>query len=234
MPRCLIPELLKQSHHKQYNQPPMKLKVFSTLAGAAAMMGATLLTTSCNDSKSYADLLSAESKAINVFLADNNVILDIPADSVFQTGKDAPYYRLDEEGNVYMQVISAGNKKHMVKTDDQVYFRFTRYAIKSYVPEHYSDGKLVAGNFTESWGNADDLSVGASSFRFQNFLLSSTSQWGTAIQEPLKYLGMYCEVNLVVKSQVGLTQETAQVNPFLYHVWYLPPGYAEEDYQSAK
>lgn len=211
----------------------MKFKVSSTLAGAAALMGAMLFTTSCNDSKSYADLLSEESKAVNVFLADNNVILDVPENGEFKEGKDAPYYRLDSEGNVYMQVISSGNKKHMVQTDDQVYFRFTRYAIKSYVPEHYENGKLVDGSFSESWGNASDLSVGASSFRYQNFLLSSTSQWGTAIQEPLKYLGMYCEVNLIVKSQVGLTQETSQVNPFLYHVWYLPPGYAEEEYQSA-
>ena len=60
---------------------------------------------SCEDGKSYADLLNQESKYVNSFLADHRVIGYVPEDSVFEHGKDAPYYQLDEEGNIYMQVI---------------------------------------------------------------------------------------------------------------------------------
>ena len=39
---------------------------------------------------------------------------------------------------------------------------------------------------------------------------------------PLQFpsLGLGCEVNLVVKSQYGLTSEIAQVIPFMYNVRY--------------
>lgn len=63
---------------------------------------------SCDDNKSYADLLEDETKAVNSFLADQCVIDKIPADSNFVVGPDAPYYKMDEEGDVYMQVINKG------------------------------------------------------------------------------------------------------------------------------
>ena len=49
------------------------------VAAAAALTG-------CNDSKSYAELLTDETKAINVFLSNQNVILDLPADGNLLAG----------------------------------------------------------------------------------------------------------------------------------------------------
>ena len=43
----------------------------------------SILATGCNDSKSYADLLNEETKSINNYLADQKVINEVPADSVF-------------------------------------------------------------------------------------------------------------------------------------------------------
>ncbi len=76
----------------------------------------------------------------------------------------------------------------------------------------------------DGWGNSDDLSVGAASFRFGNYTLSSSAQWGSGVQLPLSYVGMESEVNLVIKSQYGLSSEISQVIPFFYNVRYFKQG----------
>ena len=68
------------------------------------------------------------------------MLLDIPADTVFEVGPDAPYYRLDEDGQLYMQVLNAGTPGYKVQYNEQIYFRYTRYAL-----EAYKDGKLPQG-----------------------------------------------------------------------------------------
>ena len=70
-----------------------------------------LLLTACKDTKSYSELLNDEEKAVNSFLAHQKVINEIPADTVFETGSDAPYYKIDEDGDIYMQVIKPGDRK---------------------------------------------------------------------------------------------------------------------------
>lgn len=165
---------------------------------------------SCDDTESYADLLKDENKAVNNFLSDQKVINEIPADSIFEYGVDAPYYKMDDDGNIYMQVIKPGSKDNMAKNDQLIYFRFTRYDLFS-----YSNGVLPEG-----WGNANDFDYKNTEFRFGNYSLPSSSQWGTAIQLPLYYLGIDCEVNLVIKSQYGYTDEISNVVPFMYNVRY--------------
>lgn len=190
---------------------------YSNLFAAIAITSAAIGNTSCSDSKSYAELLTDEMHSVNNFLADHNVILEIPEDNNFIEGPDAPYYRLDEDGNVYMQVINSGDKSLMAEDDELIYFRFTRHSLHGYDP--------ATGEFTiEGWGNSDDLSVGAASFRFGNYSLSSSSQWGSGLQMPLNYVGMESEVNIVVKSQYGLSSEISQVIPFLYNIRYFKPG----------
>lgn len=53
--------------------------------------GFALLLSSCEDGKSYADMLTDEEHAVNRFLADQRVSNEIPADTVFEVGPDAPY-----------------------------------------------------------------------------------------------------------------------------------------------
>ncbi len=189
--------------------------------GITAGVMATAVISSCSDSKSYAELLTDEMHAVNTFLANQNVILDIPENNDFQVGPDAPFYRLDEEGNVYMQVLSKGDPEMMAEDDDLIYFRFTRSSLYTYDPAN--------GTFESGWGNSEDLSVGSASFRFNNYTLSSSSQWGAGLQAPLSYLGMFSRVNLVIKSQYGLSSEISQVVPFYYYdVRYFPPASSGE------
>ncbi len=178
-----------------------------------AMMAFGLVTMqSCESGKSYAELLNDENKAVNRFLADHRVERSIPADTVFETGPDAPYYCLDDEGNIYMQVLNPGTGEK-VKDDQVVYFRFMRYNLY-YYPWTDEEFDLIGE------GNQDNMTESPTSFRFQNYTLPSSSQWGSGIQLPLEFLPLDCDINLVIKSQYGWTSEISYVQPYLYHIRY--------------
>lgn len=180
------------------------------LSAALALSVMLFATNSCSDKKSYADLLNDEHHAVNYYLAQHRVINDIPEDSVFEYGPDAPYYRLEPEGNVYMQVIKPGTKTNRAADDQLIYFRYTRYNLTQYM----TTGEWVGD------GNSLNMAGSPTSFRYNNYTLSSSTAYGTAVQMPLNYLGIDCEVNLVVKSQYGITSEIASVVPFMYNLRY--------------
>lgn len=167
---------------------------------------------SCESGKSYAELLNDENKAVNRFLADQRVERNIPADTVFEIGPAAPYYCLDGEGNIYMQVLNPGSGEK-VKDDQTVYFRFMRYNL------HYYTGPGSLDNIIGE-GNQDNMTESPTSFRFQNYTLPSSSAWGSGIQLPLEFLPLDCDINLVVKSQYGWSNEISYVQPYLYHIRY--------------
>ncbi len=166
---------------------------------------------SCDDDKSFAELLTEENQDVNRFLVDHRVSDEIPTDTnfVFETGENAPYYKLDEDGNMYMQVVNPGTKGNYATDDEIIYFRYTRFSLHKY------DGKLSSGD-----GNELDMGSYNAWFRFKNFQLQSSYQWGAGIQQPLNYLPIDCEVNIVIKSQYGIYSETSYVNPFLYRLRY--------------
>lgn len=178
-----------------------------------AFFAAIASMTSCNDGKTYAELLQSEDHYVNNFLADQIVINYIPEDSVFVSGKDAPFYRIDEEGNLYMQVVDPGTPDNMVTDDELIYFRYTRYNLAYYI-----DGELSYGG-----GNSDDMSSSNTSFRYGNTSLQSSTQWGMGVQKPLEFLPVDCQVNLVIKSQYGFTSELASVSPYLFELRYFRP-----------
>lgn len=196
----------------------MKLeKIFplGTLIISIIISFASLLCFSgCDDSKSYAELLTEENKAVNRFLANQRVINEIPADSTFafEVGENAPYYRLDEDGNMYMQVIKRGTPGNYAETDQIIYFRYTRYNLNQYKDDTLPDGV----------GNVSDMGYSNAWFRYDNYSLQSSYQWGTGIQIPLKYLPIDCEVNIVIKSQYGFYEEMSYVIPFLFNIRYYP------------
>ena len=187
----------------------MKLKKIVNIAAVTLLMQLT----ACDNGKSYAELLESEDHYVNNYLADQVVINEIPADSVFISGKDAPYYRLDEEGDIYMQVVDPGTPDNKVKNDELLYFRYTRYPLR-----YYEDGKLMYGGGTEN-----DMSTSNAYFRYNNYSLTSSTKWGSGIQRPLAFLPVDCTVNLIVKSQYGFTSEMAEVQPYLFNLRYFRP-----------
>lgn len=185
-----------------------------------------LASISCSKSQSYSELLREEEKACNWYLANKNVVLEYPenktdlitsetlkSDGVVW-GEDAPFYKLDAEGYVYMQVVKA-DYSEMVQNGDLVYFRFLRESIK----DLYENVETTPG------GNGDYLPNGTTSFVYKNTYLSSTTTWGTGIQMPLQYLGYNSEVNLVLKSYYGFTDEQTYCIPYIINLKYFKPEY---------
>lgn len=168
---------------------------------------------SCSDSKSYAELLTDESHVVNDFLSQHRLVDEIPADTVFQTGPDAPYYCIDDEANVYMQVLEPGSKERP-EYNDRVYFRYLRYRLDSYV---------VGGDNNVGGGNANNMNSGSTFFLYKNEYVESSTQYGTGIQLPVGLLGYDAKVNLVVKSQAGPTADMSYVIPYLYTISYYKP-----------
>ena len=173
---------------------------------------AIVLLTACNDDQSYADRLNEERNAVNAYLANHRVVMSIPKDSVFEVGPDAPFYRVDADGNVYMQVLNPGDRKNdRAKKSETIYFRYARYNLLTW----YSDG-----TWTMTSGNENTMDATSCSFNYSDYSLPSSSQWGYGLQFPLLFLGVECEVNMIIKSQYGLTNEISYVTPFFYHVRY--------------
>lgn len=180
--------------------------------GIIAVAASLLFTASCSNDVSYSDRLNTERHSVNSFLANNRVVNEIPADSVFETGDKAPYYRIDPDGNVYMQVINAGDRKNdKAMKGEPFYFRYTRYNLNDW---------YTLGTLSVYESNEIDMSVNAATFKFQDFTLATSAAWGYGLQLPLTLLGAECEVNLIIKSQYGPTGEIASVVPFLYHIRY--------------
>lgn len=178
--------------------------VFSIFAVLAVMM-----FSACNDGKSYADLLNDENKSVNSFLVWQRVEASVPADTVFEVGFDAPYYQLDDEGNVYMQVLSIGDGEK-AEDNQMIYFRFMRYSLAN-----YRYGNLLTGE-----GNADNMAAAPTWFRYNNFSNSQSANYGEGLQFPLRYLPLNSKVNIVIKSQMGWYSEISYVTPYLYTVSY--------------
>ncbi len=187
----------------------MRLKrLIITMFTALSMLMCSVSMTSCDDQKSYAELLDEENDAVDKFLETQKVVDKIPADSVFLVGPDAPYYKLDEDGYVYMQVLMNGDEGK-VKYNEVVFFRYSRINLLT-----WADG----GDQVPS-GNDNELGS-AYSFNFQNTELGSTTQYGKGVQMPLNYLEIPCKVNLVIKSKAGSNQDLTSVTPYLYTVRY--------------
>ena len=185
-------------------------RIFSRLVflGLTAMV----MLTSCNDDQSYADRLNEERNAVNAFLANHRVVMSVPEDTVFEVGPDAPFYRVDVDGNVYMQVLNAGDRVNdKAKINEPIYFRYARYNLATW---------YANGIWTVTDGNENTMDAVSYSFNYSDYTLPSSSQWGYGLQFPLLFLGVECEVNLVIKSQYGYTSEISYVQPFFYHVRY--------------
>lgn len=180
---------------------------YSFILGVFAL---TLLS-ACSDDESYADRLNEERNAVNAFLANHRVVMSVPEDSVFEVGEDAPFYRVDADGNVFMQVLKAGDKNDKAKVGEPIYFRYSRYNLATW----YADGTWIIYS-----GNETSMDAMSCSFNYSDYTLPTSSQWGYGLQFPLLFLGVECEVNLVIKSQYGFTNEITYVTPFFYHVRY--------------
>lgn len=178
-----------------------------------------LFLASCSKTESYSDLLKKEQRSSNWFLAQQKVCNEIPADSIFLEGKDAPFYRMDDDGYIYMQVIKSGSREIPV-TGATVYFTYTRYNIDTMYADNTTDVAPTDGN-QDNFIN----SVGDTYFIYNNYSVSSSYQYGSGIQLPLSYLGYNSEVNILLKSYYGFAADNTTCIPFLVNIRYFKAEY---------
>lgn len=195
----------------------MKMKHNDFLLPLALIFASIFSMASCEKGESYADLLKKEEKAINWYLSGESVETEIPADSIFIAGEDAPFYRMDEDGKVYMKVIDSGDPDDRPKPGDRVYFRYSRMNLRNL---YETDVELWSGNSNNLTG-----STAPTSFIFDNFKLKSSYQHGSGIQLPLNYLGYNSRVRLVMKASAGFYVEQSQCLPYVYDVRYFKGMY---------
>lgn len=185
----------------------MKRQIISILSLLALLMAVS----SCSDSKSYADLLNEENQVVNAFLAQHRVVETWPGVDNCEVGEDAPFYCVDDEGNVYMQVIRKGDGT-FPEEGEHVSFTYLSYDLNYYVVG--SDSNVGSGNLNSPGSSA------ATYFIFDDYTLEQSSQYGTGIQIPVKLLGFGSKANVVIKSQAGPSAYMSYVIPFLYDIAY--------------
>ena len=153
----------------------------------------------------YEDKRKVERQAIDSYLKGVTVIDKLPAIADVKVGSDAPYYKLDADGNIYMQIVSLGDTP--ASKGERVFFRFQRFNLLTL----YNTGSL--GNGFGSEMGLTSFTVGSSE--------QSTLQWGKAIPLPIELgVPLGSEVYLVVASECGITNEISTVTPFLYNIRY--------------
>lgn len=184
----------------------MKIRYILNRAVSAFLI-VLFVCSACNDTKSYSEMLRDEEHAVNWYLASQRVVPYVPEDSVFEVGSEAPFYKMDSDGNVYMRVVNPGDKNNRPKKGDTVYFRFTRTNIID-----LSNGGLLGGGGSLE----DDMQFPSWSLVYGNTSLTSTTEKGTGLQVPLKYLGYNCQVDLIVKSVEGAAGDISNCVPYLY------------------
>ena len=180
---------------------------FTVFNGSKTQTGAITIT---QHPCTLEDMKKTEQRAMKKYLSKFDVVDQLPAIADIQIGSVAPFYKLNSEGTVYMQVVRIDSAP-AASEGETIYFRFLRYNLLSY----FDNGVLPNGE-----GNLNSLTPTATSIVIGSHN-QSTTQWGTAIQMPMLLgLPVDSEVNLVVASEAGFSSEINSVIPFLYNIRY--------------
>ncbi len=167
----------------------MKNKLFFTF-----LFGLFLLSTSCDKTKTYAEMLKEEKDATNRFIDQNRfvVVEDFPQGDFGQN----VYYKTPE--GLYMHIISKGTEVNL-KTGDYVYIRFK--------------GRLLFKDETTSTNSGDYPWT----FLYNNpYSYSGDYFICEGITIPLKYIGDQGKVSLIIPSRLGAYNEKNYVLPVYY------------------
>lgn len=185
---------------------------------------------SCDDSKTYAEMLEDEKNAIDDYISTHDIKV-ISLDELLSrkdTMTQENEYVLFKENGVYMNIVSRGElddkgyaKKP--KNNDQILARFIEYDLVE---------KDTTG--TSNWFSADAVDVfnyiknGTASYgqftegSMANFLY--TSFGSVAVPAgwllPLNYIGHKAHVKLLIPSKMGNDYAQRNVYPYFYEIYY--------------
>ncbi|MCD7973531.1 MAG: DUF4827 domain-containing protein [Candidatus Azobacteroides sp.] len=152
---------------------------------------------SCNNSKTYAQLLEDEQNAINKLITDSGfkILYSYPANKVFAENE---FVKLPN--GLYMNVIDSGNG---TRVDSG---KVVLYRIKYY--RSLFDTTTYSG-----------YSVDPYSFIYGQGTTSSNS-YSEGLATPLSFVGQNSKVRLIVPSSINTYTISQNVVPYYYYVTY--------------
>jgi len=175
------------------------------IPGIPAIVVVSCILFSCSQSKSLQELLQEEKKAIDRFIAMNDLVIlkDYPKDGVF---KEKEFFRTGD--GLFFQVVDSGNGTR-VRLLNEVSVRFDynqniKTAVQGdssvWVPNPYMPYTFVYG-ITQTYTSA-----------------SSTTYYPNcqAWVLPLSYVGEGAVLNLIIPSALGSYMDNLNVTPVFY------------------
>jgi hypothetical protein len=181
---------------------------------------ANIVFLSCSDTKSYADRLEDEKKAIAAFIKDNDIQVISQTEFYDQDSvtNDNEYVQL--ASGVYMHIIDKGstNKADTVKSGDHVLVRFTEYDLLS------KDTSLT--NVSDV-ARPDEFLYRVTSTQIAGQFISGympSAYTSTMVPagwlQPLAYVRDKSHVRLIVPAKMGHSTAQSSVYPFYYDLTY--------------
>lgn len=177
------------------------MKLFNSIV--LILVSLFILTTSCNNRKTYADRLKDERKAIDLFIAKNNieVLREFPANGEFD---DNDFYR-DPNSGVYFNIIDYGDSAIKPQWREKIYIRFKGlhyFATGDTIL--YSNYQSTLPEELKYYGPVNSTTLSAYS--------NSTAGWAV----PLSYVGHRGKVKLIVPFEMGSSYDKDQFTPTYY------------------
>lgn len=188
------------------------------------LVGITGIFCSCDDNKTYAELLADEKEAIRKFVEKENL-----KEATYITDEELVLYRKDAadwsegkthfslnkwykfEGGIYLKINNFGNKKRMfdditnptiIVRFDSCYNLLTFVDLKSpqinNVEDPYNIWQIDGWNPNDTWDS-----------RYSSSL-------GLGLDFPVRFLGNKGEVSLLVPSKLGTETAMSAVVPYYY------------------
>lgn len=181
------------------------MKRFKTII--LLLAGLLMVGTSCKDTKSYADYLEDEEKAIDLLISENgfNILKKFPENYIFG---ENDFYK-DPSTGVYFNIISYGDSAVKPKLKETIYIRYkglsyfgsedtTRYTnTNSPYPEQFDYIGPISSITQDSYG---------------------TAGWVV----PLRYVGHRGKVKLIIPFEMGSSYDQSN---------YLPSYYDQVEYK---
>jgi len=177
------------------------MKLFNSIV--LILVSLLTLTTSCNNKKTYADYLKDEKKAIDLFIAKNNleILKDFPANGKFNSND---FYK-DPYTGVYFNIIEYGDTAIKPLWREEIYIRFKGlhyFATDDTI--RYTNYQSTYPEKLEYYGPVNSTTASAYS--------SLNTGWAV----PLSFIGHRGKVKLIVPFESGSSYDQSQYTPTYY------------------
>ncbi len=173
----------------------------------------------CDNTKTYAEMLDDEKKAISEFIKDHNIKVISQSefyknDSTTDTLKNE-YVQLTS--GVYMQIVDKGSKipSDTVKKNDLVLVRFMEYSIfdKDTTLTNINDPQLP-DEFKYTVTSSSIAGIFTAGYMYNYYGTSVPAGWLV----PLTYVRDKAHVRLIIPSKMGHSSAMQAVYPYFYDI----------------